>query len=63
MRNKNHFVFFTFFARGGGIGESEAPGGRGVVFLLKIPGEGGEEEGGAEGPGGRLRRIGEFGGG
>ena len=54
--------FIYFFARGGGIGESEAPGGRGV-FFIENPRRGGEEEGGAEGPGGCLRRIGEFGGG
>ena len=40
------------------------PGGRGIHFLLKIPGGGGRGvSGGAEGPGGCLRRIGEFGGG
>ena len=44
-----------FFAWGGGMGESEAPGGG--SFLLKIPGGegGGPGGGGAEGPGGRLR--------
>ena len=46
------------------MGQSEAPGGgEGYQFLLKIPGEGGGFRGeGAEGPGGCLQRIGEFGG-
>ena len=56
-------IFFIFSARGRGKEESEVPGGGGVHFLLKIPGGGGGFPGGAEGPGGCLRRTGEFGGG
>ena len=50
-----------YFSCSGGKGESEAPGKGGVRFLLKIPGGGGFPGGrGVEGPGGCLRRIGEF---
>ena len=53
--------FFFFSARGGGRGSPRPPGRGGVDFLLKIPGGGGSpKEGGAEGPGGCLRRIGNF---
>ena len=52
---------FYCFRSGRGKGESEAPGGGGVDFLLK--GGGSPERDGAEGPGGCLRRIGELGGG
>ena len=52
---------YFFFCSGRGKGESEAPGGGGCRFLLK-PG-GFSRRGGAEGPGGCLQRIGEFGGG
>ena len=34
-------IFFIFFRSGRGKGESEAPGGGGIDFLLKIPGGGG----------------------
>ena len=51
------YIYIFFFCSGRGIGESEAPEGGGR-FLLKI--SGGGEEGGVEGPGGCLRRIGEF---
>ena len=54
-------IFYFFLLGEGGKGESEAPG---VDFLLKIPGGGGvSRRGGAEGPGGCLQRIGEWGGG
>ena len=43
------------------MGESEAPGEGGVVFIENAQEGGGE--GGTEGPGRCLRRIGEFGGG
>ena len=59
-----HFGYFLFFSgRGRGKGESEAPGGgRGSIFKLKFPEGGGvSRTGGAEGPGGCLWRIGEFG--
>ena len=53
------YIFFFFFsARGGGRGESEALGGWGVDFLLKIPGGGVSP--GKEGPRGR-RVFAEFG--
>ena len=57
------FGYFYFFLLG--EGEGEAPGGGGGGrFLLKFPGGGGfSGEGGAEGRGRCLRRIGEFGGG
>ena len=56
------FRIFFFSARGGGRGSSRRQEGGGVGFLLKIPrGGGGFQEG--EGPGGYLRRIGDFGGG
>ena len=55
---------FYFFCSGRGKGESEAPGGgRGRFFFLKIQEGGSPGGGGAEGPGGSLRRIGELGGG
>ena len=57
-------IFYFFSARGGGRGSPRPPGGGGVDFLLKIPEGGGSPGGeGAEGPGGCLRRIGDFGGG
>ena len=55
--------FFFFSARGGGRGESEAPGREAIGFLLKIPGGGGVSRGGAEGKGVCLQPIGELGGG
>ena len=56
------FNFFLLGEGGGGEGESEAPGGEGVCFLLKCQEGGGSPGGGgAEGPGGCLRRIGELG--
>ena len=55
---------FYFFLLGEGKGEFEAPGGGGAFhFSLKIPGAGSPGRRGDEGPGGRLRRIGELGGG
>ena len=54
-------IFLFFFCSGRGRGESEAPGGGGVDFSLKIPGGGSPGGRGAEGPGGCLRRIGDFG--
>ena len=53
-------IFYFFSARGGGGGSPRRQEGGGVHFLLKMPGGGGFP-GGAEGPGGCLRRIGEFG--
>ena len=54
-------IFFIFFWSGRGKGEFEAPGGGGFGFLLKIPGgRGFPGGGGGEGPGGCVRRIGEF---
>ena len=53
-------IFFIFFCSGRGKGESEAPGEGGGRFLVKIPGGGVSRTGGAEGPGGRPQRIGEF---
>ena len=51
-----------FFLLGEGKGESAAPGGGVVVFLLKIPaGWGGVSRKGGEGPGGFLQGIEEFG--
>ena len=58
--------FFFFFCSGRGKGESEAPGeGGGDQFFIENPRRGGgfSRTGGAEGPGGCLRRIGGFGGG
>ena len=59
-------IFFIFFSRRGRVkGESEAPGGGRVRFFLffENPRRGGVPGGGgAKGPGGCLRRIGEFGG-
>ena len=43
-------IFYFFLCSGRGKGESEAPGGWGIGFLLKIPGGGGEA--------GRGRRAG-----
>ena len=54
--------FFFFFCSGRGKGESEAPGGVGDRFFIENPRRGGRP-GGAEGPEGCLRRIGEFWGG
>ena len=52
---------FYVFPFGWGKGESDAPRGEGVRFLLKITGGGGGvSRGGAEGLGGCLQRIGEF---
>ena len=48
---------FIFFCSGRGKGESEAPGGRGIHFLLKIPGGGGVFRRGTRGAGGCLRGI------
>ena len=54
-------IFFIFFCLGRGKGESEAAAGGGDFrFLLKIPGGGFPGARGEEGPGGCLRRIGEF---
>ena len=56
-------TFYFFCSGGGGKGSSRRRDmGKGVDFLLKIPG-GVSRKGRAEGPGGCLRRIGEFGGG
>ena len=52
------FGYFLFFL----LREGKIGSGGGFVFLLKSQQEGGGA-GGAEGPGGCLRRIGEFGGG
>ena len=56
-------IFFTFSARGGGRGSPRPPGG-GRFFIENPRGRGGvlQEGKGAEGPGGCLRRIGDFGG-
>ena len=56
---------FYFFCLGGGKGECEASGGGGGFDFCWKSQEGGgfPGRGGAEGPGGCLRRIGEFGGG
>ena len=66
FKTQSWWTFRNFFFL---LGEGEG-GVRGAEkgeddFLLKIPGEGGGSPGGggAEGPGGCLRRIGEFGGG
>ena len=54
-------MFLCFFCSGKGKGESEAPGGGGSFFIENARrGEG--FPGGAEGPAGCLRRIGELGG-
>ena len=55
-------IFYFFSARGGERGSPRRQEG-GVDFLLKIPGGGSPGGRGAEGPGGCLRRIGDFGGG
>ena len=45
-------IFYTFFfARGRGIGESEVPGGRGVVFFFENPRRGGGRRGRGRGAG------------
>ena len=54
---------FKFFCLGRGKGESEAKGGWGVDFLLKIPGGGSPGGRGAKGPGGCLGELGNWGGG
>ena len=53
---------FYFFRSGRGEGESEAPGGGGGdrFFIENSQERGVSRTGGAEGPGGCLRRIGEF---
>ena len=52
---------FYFFWSGRGKGESEALGGGGVGFFIENPkGGGGVSRRGAEGPGGCVRRIGDF---
>ena len=56
-------IFFIFFCSGRGKGESEAPGGGGSVSLENPRRGGSPGGGGAEGPGGCLQRIGEWGGG
>ena len=58
-------IFYFFLLGGGGRGVRGARRGGGIGFLLNIPprGGGGCFPGGAEGPGGCLRRIGEFWGG
>ena len=55
-------ICYFFSARGGARGSPRRREGEGD-FLLKIPGGGGLQEERAEGPGGRLRRIWELGGG
>ena len=52
------FGSFFSFCSGRGRGESEAPGGD--RFFIEKPRRGGGRPGGAERPGGCLRRIGEF---
>ena len=54
---------FFFFLLGEGEGGVGARRGGGFDFLLKIPGGGFSGGRGAEGPGGCLRRIGDFWGG
>ena len=55
------FGYFYFSAWGRGRGSPRRREGvGGIGFLLKIPGGGVSSTGGAEGPGGCLRRIGEF---
>ena len=54
---------FYFFCSGRGKGESEASGGGGFDFYWRSQEGGSPRGGGGEGPGGCLRRIGEFGGG
>ena len=56
-------MFFSFLPGEGGRGRSEAPGGGVVRFFIENPRRGVFQEGGAKGPGGCRRRIGEFGGG
>ena len=57
-------IFFIFSARGGGRGSPRPPGGGGGRFFIENPRGGGCPGGeGAEGPGGCLRRIGDFSGG
>ena len=54
-------IFLIFCCSGTGKGESEAAAGEGFI---ENPRKGGvSRTGGVEGPGGCLRRIGEFGGG
>ena len=58
------FGYFLFFsAPGRGKGESEAKGGGGADFLLKIPGRGVSRRERGRGGGRVSGRIGEFGGG
>ena len=58
---------FYFFLLGEGEGKSEAPGGEGMFFFVfngkSQEGGGVPGGGGAEGPGGCLRQIGDLGGG
>ena len=54
-------IFYFFCSGGGGRGSARRRAGGGIDVLSKIPGGGGGvlQDGGAEGPGGCLRRIGE----
>ena len=54
---------FYFFLLGEGKGESEAAGRGAVRYFIDNPRRGGGSPGGAKGPGGCLRRIGDLGGG
>ena len=56
-------IFFIFFLLGEGEGGSPRPPGGGGRFSIENPRRGGGSPGGAEGPGGGLRRIGDLGGG
>ena len=56
-----YFLFFFFSGRG--KAESEAPGGRGIHFLLKIPGRGGGFQEGPRGREGVCGELGNWGGG
>ena len=61
---RTFLIFFIFVRLGEGEGGVRGRRGGGVVdFLLKIPEGGGVSPGGAEGPGGCLRQIGDFWGG
>ena len=56
-------IFFIFSARGEGRESPRRREGEGVVFFENPRRGGSPAWGGAEGPGGCLQRIGEFGGG